>query len=159
MVYTYKEPIENRRKGGKDIQYIINENNCWICISHAKQKHRRNYPVITRKNKLYRLSRYIYECENGDIPEKLFIMHKCDNPECINPNHLMAGTPKENTQDMISKGRKPVGEDIANSKLKEEQVREIRKDIRSLNEIAKAYNVSKKLILSIKQNKTWKHIN
>lgn len=158
MIHAYKEPNDNRRKGGKDIQYTIDENGCWICVSHAKQTHRRSYPVITRKDKMYRLSRYIYECENGDIQNGLFIMHSCDNPECINPSHLSAGTPKENTQDMITKGRKPIGSDVKNSKLTEEQIVDILNDNRSLRVIAQHYSVSKKSILNIKQGKTWKHI-
>jgi len=155
-------PIYNdnhKSKNVKPIEYEIDKNNCWICVSHAKQKQRGNYPIITRYNKNYRLSRWILECELGEkVPEGMFVLHSCDNPECINPEHLSIGTPKENTQDMIKKGRKPIGESVKNSKLKEDQVLEIRKDSRSLKQIAKSYGVSKKTILLIKQRRTWKHI-
>ena len=42
------------------------------------------------------------ECELGhEVPDDMFVLHSCDEPECINPKHLSIGTPKENTQDMI----------------------------------------------------------
>ena len=42
---------------------------------------------------------------NGEIPNKLFVLHHCDNPPCINPEHLFLGTAYDNTQDRIKKGR------------------------------------------------------
>mgnify|MGYP001770221178 CR=1 FL=1 len=158
FVYQEKYTPPKRTSHLKSIKYVIDENGCWICTSHAKPKHRGGYPVITRNGKFYRLSRYIYEQEHGEIPEGMYIMHLCDNPECINPNHLQAGTPKDNTQDMIRKGRKPVGERVPSAKLTENDVREILKDARPYTHIALDYGVSKKAIQQIKHRKTWKHV-
>lgn len=153
---NYTSP--NIRARPKDIKYVINENNCWICISHAKSRHRGNYPVIRRFDKYMRLSRYIYWLFNGYLDESKYVMHICDNPECINPEHLKLGTPKENTQDMISKNRHAYGEQRSDSKLTTKDVLAIYICQDSCIEVARRYGVSKKLILNIRHRKSWKKI-
>lgn len=159
--HTFDDGYTPPRRGKnsyKQIKYYINENGCWICTSHAKAKHRRNYPVIERHGKHQRLSRYMFKVVNGYIDENKVVMHSCDNPECINPDHLSLGTHKENTHDMIAKNRKPVGEAVIGAKLTEDQVIDIFNDSRGCNTLAKEYGVSKKTILNIRHGKTWKHL-
>lgn len=89
--------------------------------------------------------------------------HKCDNPECCNPNHLFVGTQTENMADMNSKGRnawhrprKTTGEAHGMAKLTAGQVDAIRRDHRVLREVARDYNVSIQQIWRIRHRKGWR---
>lgn len=142
----------------RKIQYKVNENDCWECISHTLDSQRK-YPIVTRWGKQWRMSRYIFTLFKGYIPKDHFILHSCDNPLCINPEHLRTGTPKENSMDMVSKGRQAKGlRNGGGVKLDEMKVVSIRNDSRSLKVIAKEYGVSKRLIQLVKQKKIWKHV-
>ena len=111
--------------------------------------------------------RVSYELFYGEIPKGLFVCHTCDNPKCVNPDHLWLGTNNDNVQDMIRKGRKHIptsesvsGEKNPNSRLKLKQVQEIKFFIKegnkTLKEIADLYSVTGTLIWRIKDGRAWK---
>lgn len=81
---------------------------CWLWTGCKLPK---GYGQIGIANVPALAHRVSYELANGPIPEGLHVLHACDNPSCVNPTHLLAGTPKDNMQDMISKGRKKNGFD------------------------------------------------
>ena len=95
------------------------------------------------------------------IPLGKQVMHKCDNRKCVNPKHLILGTPKDNTQDMINKGRCAVGSKGGQSKLTEEVVIEIRAVyetfLLSNSQLGKLYGVCAMNINRIINRKIWKH--
>jgi hypothetical protein len=153
MRYIIKE--ENLKTNAKRIEYEIN-NECWECISHTKDKD--GYVKVRRNGKHMRAHRYLFELYKGNIPEGMLIRHKCDNPRCINPDHLETGTQKDNVHDMVKRGRISNGTGRHTSKLTEAQVLVIRKDPRTNAEIAKDYGVGKYAIRSIKRRESWKHI-
>ncbi len=97
-----------------------------------------------------------------EIPEKMVVMHKCDNPKCVNPNHLNIGTHKQNTQDMITKGRKrvvsPKGEGNGKSLLDAEKVRLIRSSKLNHAELGRQLGVSTSCIRGVRSGRTWSHI-
>ena len=103
-------------------------------------------------------NRLSYETWVGPIPEGMVIRHKCDNPPCINPEHLELGTMKDNSQDMVQRGRSPKGERHGMSKLTEDDVRHIRELLSqglTHNRIASEMNVTREAISSIYQKKSW----
>ena len=142
----------------KSIEWVVNENNCFECISHHKNKD--GYSKIKINGKMVFLHRYIYEECFGFIPNDMIVRHKCDNPSCINPEHLQLGTHKDNMCDKKDRKRGRTcdrkGEKNTQAKLTKEQVYMIRKDNRKQREIALDYGVSRQLISKIKTNKRWR---
>jgi hypothetical protein len=109
-----------------------------------------------------RAHRYSYERANGKLKDGQVVMHKCDNPICVNPSHLAAGSQLENIADMIAKKRARrgifKGEDNASAKLTEGAVRSIRASSMSLAELSMQYDVAKTTVWCIKTGKSWRHI-
>lgn len=82
-------------------QVIKQENGCWEWPGGTSQR----YPLTSVGNKSIRLNRFAWETYKGKIPEGMNVLHTCDNPRCINPEHLWLGTQQENIHDMLEKGR------------------------------------------------------
>jgi len=85
-------------------KYVINEDtDCWEW-THALNNI--GYGMFRwATNKMRTAHRVSYELHKGPIPNGLFVCHTCDNPKCVNPEHLWVGTRKDNFDDMVSKGR------------------------------------------------------
>lgn len=94
----------------------------------------------------------------GEIPSGLSVLHRCDMPCCVNPDHLFLGTPKENTRDCMKKNRMPLGEGRPFAKLTSDDVRKIKQSEKSDIELGKQFNVSDSAIYLIRAGKTWKHV-
>ena len=97
----------------------------------------------------------------GPIKDGLHVCHRCDNRLCVNPAHLFLGTPVENMQDMIAKGRGPLGERSPNAKLTVKEVLAIRAERNSggrPHELAGAFGISVTQVRNIWTRKRWKHI-
>lgn len=111
--------------------------------------------------------RFFYEQEKGEIPEGLFACHACDNPPCVNPEHIFIGTQSDNIMDATLKGRRghkrswelsPTrGELAVTARLNRNQVKEIRGLLGKISqrEIARRFNVSFQCINHIAKGNTW----
>src|SRR6185295_12854167 len=67
------------------------------------------YPTMSIRRRSKRANRVSWEIHKGPIPSGLWVLHKCDNPPCVNPNHLWLGTPQDNIADMVAKNRQARG--------------------------------------------------
>lgn len=106
--------------------------------------------------------RLSYETFVGHIPEGMEVCHKCDNPCCVNPEHLFVGTRQDNIDDREAKGRNhpPKGSNNGRSKLTESDVLSARferlKNKTSYQKLAEKYGVSKRTMQNAINGKTWK---
>ena len=97
---------------------------------------------------------------NGGIPEGMHVLHKCDRPNCVNPDHLFLGTHQDNMADLRKKGRAygAAGEQNFGAKLTEEQALMVMVDSRTAQVIAEDYGISKEAVDLIRNGKSWKHL-
>lgn len=131
------------------------------CWNWTGAKFLTGYGMVRLDGKNFGAHRLSYVMKHGSIPSGLIICHKCDNPSCVNPDHLFAGTYKDNAQDMIAKGRKSdsAGEANGQAILTAIQAEEIRnryaKGDMPQCELARKYNVSPALIGLITKGRIW----
>jgi len=129
-----------------DIKKVKNNNIQGRCWEYQESKNRLGYGRFKFGGKKELLvHRVIYEHFNGKIKKGLFVCHKCDNPPCCNPKHLYAGTPQDNMNDMISRGRsnQPSGEKAYGAKFSNKVIEEIRNSSDPYLKIMKKYKISK----------------
>ena len=137
---------------------------CWNWQGHCNKKGYAMLSIGGRKGLYARVSRLAYYFEYGPFDESLKACHTCDNPQCVNPNHIFLGTSKDNTDDMYKKGRESLppnfyGEEVKTAKLTEEQVLEIYNSNLNTRELSELYNVSATQIHRILTGKSWAHLN
>jgi len=139
---------------------------CWEWTGARKPK---GYGNVRVDKKYLSSHRIAWELSNGNIPSGLIVMHICDNPSCCNPSHLVLGTRRTNSFDMINKGRegfrknRAKGENNGNSKLRNSDVSKIKSisnsgDI-SQSELGSMFGVSQTTISRVLLGKTWSNNN
>ena len=145
------------------------------CLEWTAYRDKDGYGKFGFNRNHFRSTRIAYFLATGVDPGDLCVCHRCDNPPCINPEHLFLGTYERNTQDMLRKGRAnkpcgerhrsrtspetlPRGEAHGMAKLTATDIPIIRDDTRRQKDIAADYGVSQAIIGLIKQRKRWKHV-
>ncbi len=130
------------------------------CINMKVCAPSNRYPTVRRNGKMWKAHRYIWSTTKGAIPPKMFVLHKCDNPACVNPDHLFLGTQADNVRDMRAKGRErhPHGEDHPLAKLTAKDVLAIRGSRLRHAALAKIFSVTSTNIRNIRRRKIWRHV-
>ena len=130
------------------------------CHEWVAGKFADGYGAIWDEKQNFRAHRVSYELSVGPIPKGLLVCHRCDNPKCVNPDHLFLGTSTDNMRDMVEKGRNfnQKGESHNQAKLTEEDVLGIRSSNEDWEELSTIYKVSVCTIRDINYRRSWKHI-
>jgi hypothetical protein len=134
------------------------ENGCWGWAGHIGQS---GYASLTFNNEKFRVNRLIVTCFHDEEIGDYLALHKCDNPSCVNPEHIYKGTPKDNVQDCIERDRRADvnGEKNGNAILERDDVLEIydmlEETNKSYEEISNKYGVKSCTIERIKNGRLW----
>lgn len=140
---------------------VKGQNDCWLWTGarlrvkwHGQWRGPKGVPEPTHRA-AWRLWR-------SEIPQGMHVLHRCDNPICVNPAHLWLGTASDNMRDMWSKGRaRPktnIGEAHWATKVTESLVRDIRSSQESGVEIARRLGITPTTVCDIRKRRSWKHI-
>jgi HNH endonuclease len=143
-------------------KFVIPEPNsgCWIWLGAAD---RDGYGVAwdSALKRDARAHRLVYEILVGSIPKGKKLLHRCDTPCCVNPDHMFVGTTADNVADCRAKGRHAHGTRHGMNKLSVEQVLAIREMIANREtqwDIALKFGISPALVSHIKTGRLWKHL-
>lgn len=144
-------------------QIKVLENGCWLFTGG---KNSQGYGAIWDGEKQCRAHIVSYQIHVETVPKGLLVLHECDNPWCVNPEHLFLGTHQDNVDDMRTKGRDSYdhtqGEGNGQAKLTEANVWDIRRLLSTgqytQNQIGDMFGVTRGAIKSIKNGITWRHL-
>lgn len=149
------------RKNTFDEQYVadrtitVSETGCMIWMLGTVKG---GYGKVSKNGKSKIAHRVIWEARNGPIPDGHILCHRCDVPSCVNPDHLFVGTHKDNSLDMVKKGRSAKGQKVCLSVLTEDLVRQIRAEVGTYADIAAKYNIHPGTARQVILRETWRHV-
>ena len=129
------------------------------CWEWTAAKHPKGYGSFSLGGRVMGAHRVAYQLYVGEIPEGLWVCHRCDNPSCVNPSHLFLGTNADNTHDRDNKGRGSYGEERPNAKLTNNKVNEIRArwlDGEPMSKLGREFGVARQTISMIVHNRKWR---
>lgn len=148
---------------------VDKSNDCWVWTAALTEK---GYGVAWDGHRTQKAHRVAFYLTNGYWPESC-VLHKCDNPPCVNPDHLWLGTRNDNNRDMYEKGRNrkgplpkdknynhPRGTNHPGAILSPDIVRAIRADKEkfSYSQLAKKYNIGMTTAYKVVKGITWSHV-
>lgn len=133
------------------MRMVTKTKSCWLWNRGRQGPKPYQYGIFRiSKEKTCRAHRLAYELFKGEIG-KMCVLHTCDTPLCVNPEHLFLGTIQDNSDDMVKKGRHA-------SKLTQEQAQEIRRSKQPYSTLSKKYKISYNQVRVIKLRQSWKNL-
>ena len=120
---------------------------------------RNGYGLFRMSDRHHLAHRMAFRLFKGELADGLDVMHSCDNPACVNPDHLSLGTRLENMRDAVRKGRAARGERHGRHKLTEEMARDVLAADGMQRDIAKRFGVSQTTVSQIKSGSVWAHLH
>lgn len=158
----YKREGYNGTPGERFLKHVNKTNSCWLWTG---SKRGNGYGSFRGPDGLVTAThRFSYEKYIGIIPKENDVLHSCDNPSCVNPEHLFLGTHTDNMRDMWGKGRNShIGEKNSRSILTESKVREMRKmyltGAYSCRELGIMFGVAVNTASYAIRGKSWPHVS
>ena len=153
-------PQQLEKFGKRFWRKVDKTGDCWLWMGRLAHGYG-TISITPTKHQIFILlaHRVAWELTHGKIPDGLLICHRCNNPQCVNPDHLYPGTPQDNANDRVAAGRHTAGARVT-SKLTEQQAREIREKYRrgytSMRFLGRQYGVSHETVRLIVSNQAWK---
>jgi hypothetical protein len=135
---------------------------CWVWTGYRKGSGYGKFTDVKRKAGGSLAHRHSWLMHCGEIPGSLWVLHRCDNPACVNPGHLFLGTHDDNMADMARKWRS------GRAALTEEQVREIRRRFKfgkgrgrygsNGGELAREFGITTTAVRNVATGRAYKHV-
>jgi len=141
------------------MSYVKKTDSCWLWTGGKNRRGYGAFSLISIGKKRVPAHRVSFIFYKDDIPDGKCVCHTCDNPSCVNPDHLWIGTSAENSKDSFDKGRTLRGERNPRSKLKKEDVIKIRtlsKTPMTQKHIGELFNITAGHVNNIIKNRVWK---
>jgi hypothetical protein len=152
--YECREAVRFINSVDSFLEKVIPEpmSGCWLWTGGSTAD---GYGLMSLNGKQDRAHRLSYKIYCGEVPEGMGVLHRCDVPYCVNPDHLYVGTQQQNCQDQVDRQRNRRGQAHPFAKLTEADVRAIRASDQPSRALAKQYGIQPLSVCGILARRSW----